>query len=79
MTPSVAPNNNRIGASAQVQARRQGRQKAISKSVENTRRYVVVPSAPTKGNKPLAKDVPAHRVIKLIKRAATGRSGNFKL
>jgi hypothetical protein len=38
----------------------------------------VVPSAPTKGNKPLAKDVPAHSVIKLTMRAATGSAGNFK-
>ena len=38
----------------------------------------MVPSAPTKGNKPLAKDVPAHRVIKLTIRAATGKKGNRK-
>jgi hypothetical protein len=64
-----------MGTSAQVQARRQGRQKAINNTVENTKPKVEVPSAPTKGNKPLAKDVPAHRVIKLAIRAATGKKG----
>ena len=34
-----------------------------------------MPSAPTKGNKPLAKDVPAHKVIKLTISAAKGKKG----
>jgi len=39
---------------------------------------VVVPSAPTKGNKLLASDVPTLSVIKLPMSAATGRKGNRK-